>query len=979
MPVRGGTHTNYNRLVFDFVQTPAYTLKQEGTRVTLTFSAKADLTLTKSVTNLMRIAGVESRDDADKTVVTFAVPEKASVKHFISGTGIVVDVKGNGKAIAVPMPAAAEQTAAPVTPLLPAAAVPEMSTAAVPAEMAAVPEEAAPTPTTPAAQAPTPVPEIPVPAMAVKNRPPLFAAPANTDLPKMVVGLVPTLLATINPRDTMPAAIYQRGDYVYTAFDRRLSLDLKNLFQTESTVTPDTISTGSFSAYSLPMPANAEAQLSKNENTWQIDVLKKGSAARSLVARDLLPRTDPLYSLGARVVIPLIGGASILSFIDPVAGDVLYLVPTANIEDRVLVTRRFADFELLPTLQGIVIRVLNDGLSVRMIEEGVEITAPRGLNLSAGDVDVETRIARTGVRPKRDGEELIPLTLWQQNSLGDFNMARQALQLRITDATDDNVRARARLDLVRFYLGHGMGSEALGLMEMIIDANLDITSRPEFQLLQALGFILANRPDEGLAALEAAGFSDRDEVRLWTAVGLAEQRKFDEAARDFSATLLLLENYPSPFAERFAALAAETFIAVADDVSGARMIDLMINRQPTGVLREATVQYLRGIMQARAGNLFEARKLWQQASQSEDYLARVRAELALVDLEVSTKNMKVEAAAKKLEGLRFAWRGDELELEMLNRLADYQLKANAPTDAMDTLEHAKSIYPNSVRDEEITSQQRAIFRKIFIDNIADNKASPLQMLSLYERYKDFSPIDPTERLVIMNDVVDKMVAIDLLPQAIGVLNPELNGNANAGQKTKMALRLAALNLLNGEPDKAEVALKAIDTATLSSDEQQEAKLLQARALSDQDRNDAAIQLLTGDGSPAAQRLISTAAWRAKQWVRSAEALAGIMPPLGTSISADGAQLILARAVALSLAGDGDSLTKLYADYGAAMKDKPQGQAFAILANKDVVAGAATLARVQEQAKDVDLFQGFLDNYKKAGAPSPPPEEPKKNG
>ncbi|MGE3769716.1 MAG: hypothetical protein AB7G06_02060 [Bdellovibrionales bacterium] len=955
VPVRGGMHADYNRLVFDFPRATEYEVEKKEGAVTLTFKTKTDFDITPSARKLARVGNIVTLNAGEMaSAVAFGIPADGTIKHFLSGNSIVVDIRGNGPPSPVSLPVVKSEPEPPSAPASeslssPAMSFPATETDRVPEtdQVASEDERAIPdmSPSAPL-----------VPSAILQAAAPLPAVPVR---PEISLSATPAMLAKFDPRLNIPAAIYERGDYVYVAFDRRLRFDTANLFQSFPRLPAEVVPATGFSIYRIPMPLGAEPIISKQNTSWQLDVVAAGSDVPQSLAQDLSPRSDPLYSLGARVVIPLRSGGPILSFIDPVAGDTLFLIPAATVDDHLTKAVRFADFELLPSLQGIVIRVLNDSLAVRMIEEGVEITSSQGLRLGLGD----TALGKT--QPDKAAQtvrmDLIPLMRWQQPDLGDFIETRQALQQRVAESAA-STRDRARIDLVRFYLSYGNGYEALGILDVIAKETPEITGRPEFQLLRALGAVLSHQPEAGLQALGAAGNADRPEIRLWRAAALAEQRKFQEASADFNATLLLLENYPSPFAEKFAQLAAETFIAVNDNVSAARMIDLLVTRKDSKVLREPSIIYLRGVMQARDGAIDQARKLWQEAAKSTDYLARVRSEMALVDLEVSAGNMSIPDAVKKLEGLRFAWRGDELEMEMLSRLAGYQLKAGQPTEAIETLERAKKIFPNSAREEELLAQQRVIFRDIFGSGAQDN-ASPLQTLALFDQYKDFSPTDPVERLVIINDVVDKMMTVDLLPQAIALLEPEIANMPTPALKNRVTLRLAALYLLNGEPAKAEDRLKGMDETSLG-EAVEERKLLLARSLTDRDRHAEALALLANDMAPDALRLTSVAAWRAKDWPRAAAALGGIMPPTNQSLSDDGAQLVLQRAVALSLAGDTKALEDLDKTYAEQMRQTSQAQAFAIIAKADITGGAETLARVQEQAQSVDLFQGFLDNYRK---------------
>ena len=77
---------------------------------------------------------------------------------------------------------------------------------------------------------------------------------------------------------------------------------------------------------------------------------------------------------------------------------------------------------------------------------------------------------------------------------------------------------------------------------------------------------------------------------------------------------------------------------------------------------------------ARANrNLDGAKSFWNKAKRSGDLFNSVRSELALVDLGVKQEMLTPPQAIKRLERLRYQWRGDELELNILEKLGDYYL------------------------------------------------------------------------------------------------------------------------------------------------------------------------------------------------------------------------------------------------------------------------------------------------------------------
>ena len=74
------------------------------------------------------------------------------------------------------------------------------------------------------------------------------------------------------------------------------------------------------------------------------------------------------------------------------------------------------------------------------------------------------------------------------------------------------------------------------------------------------------------------------------------------------------------------------------------------------------------------------------------------------------------------------------------------------------------------------------------------------------------------------------------------------------------------------------------------------------------------------------------------------------------------------AIALSLANDQAGLDKLANRYGAAMANMPEADTFRVLTQPEKEGGQLRdLAAAQSKLTDVNMFQGFLNAYRKAGA------------
>lgn len=938
--VRGGVHGDGNRLVFDFRRTPKHSLKQDGEWVVVTFSVAAEFERDASAKKLSRLADFTSEAADNQTMVRFRTAPGAKVSSFVSGTYIVVDVDGS-------VPSIKSAAAVPLQDKNVTAALDKLAQNEVGPKVI-VGETAPASPATLAAEA------------------------------SQVVGTLdlPAALAQV------PTAMFRRGDSAYIIFDRRVRLKPAGK---EPLVMP--IDGGAFTGYRLPGTGERVLGLARTDKQWQLVINSKPNTMGSSVT----PKIEPQYALGARVLVPMPSTgpagpliAQIVSFTDPEIGDTLFVAPvtaTQGIEKD----RHFVDFDLLATEQGTVVRPLNDKLTLRSLESGIEVAAPGGLRLSDADKitaersqdapKAEGNAAPSFVAPVEPPPEAAPATSetthklffqlddWRQGKGESFDDAQYRLQTNIIDAPDD-ARNKARLDLAHLYLANGYGKEVRGILNLMADEEddgfEDLASQPDFKVLQAAAEMLAGNQDGAWPALSNPALSDYDDIQLWKAVSLAESRKYDEAIPLFDQEAELLKNYPDPLFTRFARLAAETYIARAQYPKATAVIDQLAQRTRGAALHWPQILYLRGVLQSQTGTFDAARKLWEEAGDSNDELNRVRARFALIDLNLRTKMLKPEEAAEQLERLRYGWRGDDLELQMLNRLSDIYTMANQPEEALKSLERTKVLFPEPARDAQTTEKQRKVFSDFFTSPAVETYP-PLKVLSLYNRYKDYAPTDPAQRKLISDRLIGKMLAMDLLPQAAGLLGQRASDESDPVAKARIGAQLAGINLLDRRPDDA---LKALDSteATYDAEGAVERKLLRARALADKGKYQEALALLNDDQSEGALRLKATTAWQSRQWPVAAAALAALLPAAPTTpLTAEQAQIVVNRAVALNLAGDQAEVAKLTSDFAASMKNTPQAGAFNLLTDPDKA--ASNLASLGTQAKGVDLFQSFLEAYR----------------
>ncbi|MEO1249629.1 MAG: hypothetical protein AAFW76_07290, partial [Pseudomonadota bacterium] len=570
---------------------------------------------------------------------------------------------------------------------------------------------------------------------------------------------------------------------------------------------------------------------------WIVRLIDEPQAHSRLV--EVVPQ--PEFPLGPRVLVEAEGVQGLVRVADPEIGDVLVVAPLQVPTMGLARERRFVEVRLLPSIQGLVAELLADSVTMRIVRQGVEITTSDGLILSPlGDRRAST--VNTFGAPIPDS--LLRIGDWQ-GPPAQFNKRRQALQRNVAVADDENL-PRARLDLARFYVSHGYGSEASGLLSLMRSADESLSDRPDFRALDGAAKLLVGDPVEALDAFDHDELRDREEIAIWRAATHAELADWPAANEDFALARPLLAAYPDPFADYFYFRAGRAALEMGElDALGA-MIDLLSSATDQASDQWAMTDYFRGMIALETGDLAEAEAALGRAAGSDDPKIHILASLALVDQGTARGTLTAEQAADELESLRFAWRGDEIEFDISEKLGDKYWEIGRYHDALSNWQRAVNNFPDHMPAIDLGVAIPGRLADLIVQPRADGGLNPLRASALYSEFKDLLP-DGERGIEVALSVVDKLVSIDLLGQASQMLE-ELTRNRLQGETAvRTALREAGLHLLQDKPDAAMKTLDWTESVLAATGAPQdidtERRLLRADSLARLEQPEAALDIL----------------------------------------------------------------------------------------------------------------------------------------
>jgi len=690
--------------------------------------------------------------------------------------------------------------------------------------------------------------------------------------------------------------------------------------------------------------------------------------------------------------VTLEGADRLLDVPDPIAGDVLKVLPTIKPGVGLSKTQRYPEFSLLATAQGVVVEPLADRLSVGQSNDTVTITSDAGLYLSRNMV---SNVRNLGNQPLTSGSQadktiapnkLLDFASWKQ--LGEhktFSEARHELEGQVVSGNvDKNV---ARLTLAQFYLSNAMSAEAMALLQLIEQDDPTFFGRRDVAAAALVTLIMERRLAE---AERLSGFPqliNEGEAKLWLGLLRAVQGRLADAAEAFAQAPELPDSYPIPYRLAIGKAMIQSALAGEKFDRARQMITQMAGLQGLNQNQADQIESLQAELLKITEGGEKALPVWQKLRDSPDRLTSVMADLNATLTEIETGKLPLKEGIGRLDRLRFSWRGDDNELIIQLKLGELYQANRQYREAFETWLSAIKNFPDRPLVDKVRQKMANMFGLLYGEKLADTM-KPIAAAALMGDYINYLGSDkvPVE---IYQEWIDRLVKIDLLNQAIVAQDALIKTRLSGVEKSEAGDRLAELYLMNRQPQQALTALNSTNLPGLPPElvERRTQRRAQATAALGEARS--ALAELAGDSSTRASRLRASIAWQAQDWQTATNALLVLIPARPKDSVAqpsdEDSGLLLNLAIAATLAERSDVLKNLRNDWSASMSRTANGKAFKALTGEangtDQRTMAARLAEstslqqiVRELGKEADgkaKAEGGKAEDKKVEAPQPP--------
>lgn len=805
------------------------------------------------------------------------------------------------------------------------------------------------------------------PAGGLRPATPPPAPPRASDDPAPRSGIVPIGVEegteetrfTVSWTGPARAAAFRRGDAVWLLFDTAAQFDIRGARRTE--ITP--VRGDKVAGIRIAAPSSMNLSARAQGNAW---VFTLGPRVGALDAAAV--RRDVGAGGRGRLVVDFDRDGVVRKIVDPVVGDTLTVALTGGAPRGVEMRRATPEAAVLASAQGGAIELRGEQTGAAF--EGRTLVIARGAGAEAvASLEAVTPLDATSFLDVRR-EAAVPMA--------EVLDRKAALERRAAaEGCDEGARVEARIALARFLIAHELSAEALGALKIAAINQPQLDVDPGYRLMRAAANVMMGRVRDAKGDLDASALAEDPAAALWRGYAAWLQRDWATARKELERGKAALGGQPPGWRGKFELALADSLLNLRDfdsaSLAATRTLAATPAPEVSGHARivQAKIAEARGDARAALASL-------KQLSAAPQEVVAVRASFEAARVE-RTLGATEDAAIEQLETLRLRWRGDALELEVVQQLAAIYADRARYREALMALRGASAKHADHALGRTLRADMSEIFERLFLNGEAD-KLQPVQALGLFYDFKDLTPVGPNGDRMVRN-LAGRLVALDLMEQAATLLQHQVEERLEGVGRAQIAADLAMIYLRDRKPEKALAAIELSRQPGMPTNLLAERRILEARAFLDLGRTEQAVEILERDRSPEAQRIRADAAWRDRDWPRAAAELKLVLTQRSRTAPADAAARneILRTAIALVFAENAAGVQALRKDYGPLMAGTPDADSFEVV-TAGIDASGAQLREIARVVARTDLLDRFLRDMKsdmtpprpQAAASAPPP-------
>lgn len=752
------------------------------------------------------------------------------------------------------------------------------------------------------------------------------------------------------------AAVFTRGDAIYIVFSqpREINMALLKSILPAAVLDVQQLDVPGHTAFRLQTDGSVHAKVIRPKNTaqWWVTL----SVYRQLPASPIAIEARPDGPADPHLYIPSLEYANPVEITDPLIGDELIVVPFFNPGEGVYPARSYPQVDILPSAQGMAMVKKSDFAEARPLRNGFRITDKGGLSLSA---DLPELALAELEALKSESLTWFPYDLWRVEP-GGFYEAKRELEQQLLQAAD--VRANSlRLKLAQLYLGEGMANETLAWLQLIEANDPSFFAERKLMALRGAAHFLN---DDYAAAKEAFAHKrlrEHEEYKLWRdALHIFEQARPRFDYLDYFPTYI--SKYPPLMREKLGILAADNYI---NRKSFSRALNTLDTLSLTGIRPQAVpyVDFLLGKIAAENGNAKGAAQLWEKLlAETDNRFVRARAQFALTSMLYSNGEIDLKEAINRLDQLRIVWRGDSLELALLNYLGQLYMDDGDYLAGLRAWQELVQQFPETDLASAVAREMAKTFNRLYAEGEADS-LPPLQALAIFYEFRQLTPVGEAGDVMIQA-LADRLIGVDLLDRAAALLKHQITFRQEKLARSRLGAKLALVHYLNKQPQQALDTLELTGYGRMPEALSLQRKRIAALAMAELGDAKRALDMLAPDGSREAEALRLAMYWKLREWpnvVATAESLLGSREDMTAPLSKAETEYLLQLSIAYMFERDKTQLQYLRNYFEPLIADGPNKEIFRFVTD---VSGPLDPQRFEMLSQQIGRIESFMQSYRR---------------
>ena len=655
-------------------------------------------------------------------------------------------------------------------------------------------------------------------------------------------------------------AAFIKDKYVWLVFDKYKQFQLQ---QTELLEGLEQMQNKKYSIIRFQKPDMDNISLDQKNNMWVMRFSEKKLVSQGEKFQVLKQTNNNTTELQVKLNQSFVNTPSIINFIEPETSQnisVLAFDGKVRMQESYIQSPQYT---VIPTLYGFAFLTYNDQLQISASKDSVKISYT---NLEQRILEATSNNECQLKGFKRINEYASLLQFQPLLSDKYFIDGQDKILNAISHAENNKILFSLYVDLSKFYFQHRMFNEAAASLVIAKNRSPEGFNKADILFLEAVSLTLSNQCNDAEKVYEYMKDSLSDlpsEVYLWSNFNNYKNGKKPHDIGTADCMHKFMEHYPE-------SLYWELFFADMDmaiKMNNWHIVNTLFgsSRKPQNQFDIHSYQYWQAIMHYAKNELQIAKDLLLELSNlKNDDMNSARSLYYIIKIKLSTNEITGRDAIAMLESLQYRYRGGPIEYNILMTLADLY-KQNA--QYINSLRTYKDLINNFDSSQDclfINAEMSTLFKKIFLPDVTTEAIEDLTMIGLFREFKELIPIGIDGDQITLN-IVDIMVNLDLIDQAIQILNHQVDYRLGGRNQIAKTNRLALLYIINNQPLNA---IKVIDDTAQSNliyQDHLERLRIKAIALIDLAKYNEAVSLVINDESGIAKEIVKEAYFNAELW------------------------------------------------------------------------------------------------------------------